>query len=125
MSLDKLLALVVLLRTRFATLRVRFKSSLIDGDGSCSLENPAGCAVGVAYDIIALPIKSTHASGSTTKSKEKKEKDGNGAHHEEVRGSAMEIVKIYQGRIAQGDLVLDTKELQMSNQPTELSCLIM
>lgn len=121
MSLDKLLSLVVLLRARFATMRIRFKSSLEDMDGSCSLDNPAGCAVGITYDIIATPL---HSSVDSMKKEKKKGKDSN-SHSEEVRGSAMEIVKIYQGRIAQGDLVLDTKDLQMSNQTTELSCSIM
>ena len=121
--MDKLLSLVLLLRTRYVAMRIRFKSSLEDMDGSCSLDNPAGCAVGVTYDIIATPIKLIHPSVDSTK-QEKKGKDSN-AHSEEVRGSAMEIVKIYQGRIAQGDLVLDTKDLQMSNQPTELSCSVM
>lgn len=86
-------------------------------DGSCSLDNPAGCAVAVTYEIIATPKQPP--SQKSTKNKGKSE-------HEEISGSAIEIVKIYERRIAQSDLVLDTKDFQrMSGKPTELSCMIM
>jgi hypothetical protein len=63
-------------------------------------------AVGVMYDIIGTPLH------------------GHRSEVEDKRTSGMSIVKIYEGRIAQSDVVIDTLPFQESHK-TELSCCVM
>ena len=104
---------------RFRTLRVRFKSSLMDQDGTaCVLSSLPGdqltpylrtmqaAAVGLTFDVIATPA-------------------GGRKHEvEDKRTTAMSIVKIVDGRIAQSDVVVDTFPLH-GKGGQELSCVVM
>ncbi|SCV69513.1 BQ2448_2533 [Microbotryum intermedium] len=111
-NLDGLVAIVEFLRGRYQSARLRFRSHLMDMDGTATMKR---AAVGIVYEII---VQVKH---SVTPHKYH-------SHINEVRTSAMGVVKIFQGRLAQSDLVIDTAPLQKAaapeNQP-DLSCTIM
>ncbi|KDE04317.1 hypothetical protein MVLG_05271 [Microbotryum lychnidis-dioicae p1A1 Lamole] len=111
-NLDGLVEIVEFLRGRYQSARLRFRSHLMDMDGTASMKR---AAVAIVYEIIVQvkhPI-TPHKHHS---------------HIDEVRTSAMGVVKIFEGRLAQSDLVIDTAPLQKAatseNQP-DLSCTIM
>ncbi|KAI5478028.1 hypothetical protein MNV49_005491 [Pseudohyphozyma bogoriensis] len=103
MGMDGLRQTLGSCRARFRSVRVRFRSTLMDGDGTATMR---AAAVGVTYDILGTPINAPKHDA------------------EEKRMPAMAVVKVYDGKIAQTDLVLDTIAFQ-SMDATELSCNIM
>ncbi|ORY88085.1 hypothetical protein BCR35DRAFT_277127 [Leucosporidium creatinivorum] len=107
-NLDGLMKSVESLRTRMHAIRIRFKSHLIDMDGTATME---AAAVGLQYDIIGIPINP-------------KGKYKNEAEHER-RGSAMCVAKIFEGRMAQADIVLDTAQFHELESPMEVACTVM
>ena len=74
-------------------------------DGTATMEQ---AAVGLSYDIIATPHH-----------------HGRGKHEiEEKRTSAMCIAKIFQSRIAQMDVVIDTEPFH-EKESKEVACAVM
>ncbi|KAM0748061.1 hypothetical protein T439DRAFT_328047 [Meredithblackwellia eburnea MCA 4105] len=102
-GLDNLTDFVVMFRSRFRTVRVRFKSQLMDSDGTATMERSA---VALTYDIVAVPI-SAHKHDA-----------------EERRVSCVGVVKIFDGKLAQSDIVVDTAPFHLTSAQ-ELSCNIM
>ncbi|GAA6001075.1 uncharacterized protein JCM10292_006362 [Rhodotorula paludigena] len=94
--------LIRLLRVQH--LKVRFRSHLMDMDGTASMH---AAAVGLVYDITGRPKAAV-------------------GHHdvEERRASSICVMKIYEGKIAQTDMVVDTKEFQPDHQGPELNCIL-
>ncbi|GJN88980.1 hypothetical protein Rhopal_001951-T1 [Rhodotorula paludigena] len=104
-GMEELLKVMDRYRQRFSHLKVRFRSHLMDMDGTASMH---AAAVGLVYDITGRP------------------KAPSGHHDvEERRASSICVMKIYEGKIAQTDMVVDTKELQPDHQGPELNCSIM
>ncbi|GAA5849783.1 hypothetical protein JCM8547_000562 [Rhodosporidiobolus lusitaniae] len=104
---EELLTLAKRFRERFQSVRIRFRSHLMDMDGSATME---AAAVALTYDIICRP----HPSPGESK---------HDVH--ELRGSAVGVHKIYEGRLAQTDLVVDTAEFQTGHKGPDLNCSIM
>ncbi|GAA5956495.1 hypothetical protein JCM3765_003463 [Sporobolomyces pararoseus] len=109
-GLKELERLIVRFRSKFESMRVRFRSNIMDQDGTATLQV---AAVGLTYDIIAVPHHHHHK----------------GEHRrdvEERRSQVMAIVKIYEGRLAQTDIVLDTLPFQDEHSGPQLNqCAIM
>ncbi|KAM0787381.1 hypothetical protein ACM66B_003466 [Microbotryomycetes sp. NB124-2] len=101
-----LLEIVKFLRTKFSKLRIRFKTELMDQDGTATMKQ---AAVAVTYEIIAERFDDPHPK------------------HERIerRTQAYCISKIFEGKIAQTDICIDTQPLQPTVKPTELSCSVM
>ncbi|GAA5837880.1 hypothetical protein JCM5353_006452 [Sporobolomyces roseus] len=95
-GLKELERFIIQFRGKFESVRVRFRSHIIDQDGSATMQ---AAAVGLTYDVIATPLHHHHK----------------GEHRrdiEEKRSQVMAIVKIFEGRLAQTDIVLDTLPFQ-------------
>ncbi|GAA5924814.1 hypothetical protein JCM3775_005477 [Rhodotorula graminis] len=108
MGMDKLLSEMDRFRRRFSSLKVRLRSHLMDMDGTSDMH---AAAVALVYDVVA---KEAHPPGSK------------GKHdHEEIHCSAIAVCKVYEGKIAQTDLVIDTKEFHADAGGPELSCVVM
>ncbi|BGP15738.1 hypothetical protein JCM10213_007967 [Rhodosporidiobolus nylandii] len=108
-GVEELVALAKRFRERFQSVRIRFRSHLMDMDGTATMH---AAAVAITYDIIALPFPSP----------------GQGKHEvHEKRGSAVGVHKIYEGRLAQTDLVVDTAEFQSASDegPQLTQCSVM
>ncbi|GAA5904562.1 uncharacterized protein JCM6883_003828 [Sporobolomyces salmoneus] len=109
-GLKELEELITRFRSKFESMRVRFRSHIIDQDGTASLQV---AAVGLTYDIIAVP-RHQHQKGEHRRDVE------------ERRSQVMAIVKIYEGRLAQTDLCLDTTPFQDEHSGPQLNqCTIM
>ncbi|GAA5885831.1 hypothetical protein JCM6882_007577 [Rhodosporidiobolus microsporus] len=106
-GLNELLALAKRFRERFQSVRIRFRSHLMDLDGTATMH---AAAVGLQYDIVATPFPAPGQSKHDV---------------HELRGSAMGVHKIYEGRLAQTDLVVDTAEFQLDHQGPQLACVVM
>ncbi|GAA5837966.1 hypothetical protein JCM9279_004087 [Rhodotorula babjevae] len=108
MGMDKLLSQMARFRQRFSSIKVRLRSHLMDMDGTSDMH---AAAVALVYDVVA---KEAHPSGSK------------GKHdHDEIHASSIAVVKVYEGKIAQTDLVIDTKEFHADAAGPELSCAVM
>ncbi|GAA5895100.1 hypothetical protein JCM8208_000113 [Rhodotorula glutinis] len=108
MGMDKLLVQMARFRQRFSSLKVRLRSHLMDMDGTSDMH---AAAVALVYDVVA---KEAHPSGSK------------GKHdHEEIHCSSIAVIKVFEGKIAQTDLVVDTKEFHADAGGPELSCVVM
>ncbi|GAA5964113.1 hypothetical protein JCM21900_004511 [Sporobolomyces salmonicolor] len=108
-GLDELIALVQRFRSKFDTMRPRFKSHIVEMDGTATLD---AAAVGLTYDVIATPHHD-HSRGEHRRDVEEK------------RTQVMGIVKIFEGRLAQTDVVLDTTPFQDEAQGPQLNCTVM
>jgi hypothetical protein len=110
LNLEEFIEIVILFRSRFKTARLKFHRAIYDlDDESSSLEIAA--AVGLNYEIIVTGLSDV---------------GGGGGGGEEKRTNVIAVVKIYQGRIAQSDIVLDTLPLQMEvEEKKEIDCCIM
>ncbi|GAA5830871.1 hypothetical protein JCM11251_001104 [Rhodosporidiobolus azoricus] len=106
-EIEELIRLAKRFRERFQTVRIRFRSHLMDLDGTATIH---AAAVGIQYDIIAQPFPSAGQSKHDV---------------HELRGAAMGVHKIYEGRLAQTDLVVDTSEFQLDHQGPQLACVVM
>ncbi|KAK4696715.1 hypothetical protein P7C70_g8327, partial [Phenoliferia sp. Uapishka_3] len=102
-GMDGLCEVIGMFRRKFKTVRVRFKSNLMDQDGTATLER---AAVALVYDIIAVPI-TAHKHEA-----------------EERRVNCIGVVKIFDGKLAQSDIVVDTTPFHMDDGK-ELSCVVM
>ncbi|TNY21943.1 Serine/arginine repetitive matrix protein 2 [Rhodotorula diobovata] len=106
-GMEKLLVQMARFRQRFSRIKVRLRSHLMDMDGTSDMH---AAAVALVYDITA---KEAHpASGSKH-------------DHEEKHCSSIAVMKVYEGKIAQTDLVVDTKEFHAEAGEPELSCVVM
>lgn len=101
-DLNGLLDIIEFVRTKWKHSHIRIKSDLVDQDGTATMEQ---AAVALTFDIIAMPH---HAHSHEA---------------EERRTTMMAVLKVYQGKLAQWDAVLDTLPMKMPHQ--ELSCSIM
>ncbi|GAA6019958.1 hypothetical protein JCM11491_006720 [Sporobolomyces phaffii] len=109
-GLKELESLIKRFRSKFESIRVRFRSHVIDQDGSATLQV---AAVGLVYDIVAVPHHN-HQHGEHRRDVE------------ERRSQVMAIVKIFEGRLAQTDIVLDTMPFQDEHSGPQLNqCSIM
>ncbi|GAA6024244.1 hypothetical protein JCM10207_006970 [Rhodosporidiobolus poonsookiae] len=107
-GIEDLIKLVTRFRERFLSVRLRFRSHLMDMDGTADMH---AAAVAITYDIIAVP----HPAPGQSK---------HDVH--EKRGSAVGVHKIYEGRLAQTDLVVDTVEFQPEHEGPQLEqCVVM
>lgn len=68
-------------------------------------------AIGLHYDIIVTPLHG-HSSKHADEPEEK-------------RTSVMSVTKIYKGKIAQTDIVVDTAPFKAAQEGKEVSCLVM
>ncbi|BGP39619.1 hypothetical protein JCM10449v2_003570 [Rhodotorula kratochvilovae] len=107
-GMDKLLVQMQRFRERFSSIKVKLRSNLMDMDGSSSMEAAAAALV---YDIVAKEARRPGMSKQVAE--------------EEKRCSSICVMKVYQGRIAQTDLVVDTKEFGADFGGPELSCVVM
>ncbi|GAA5836367.1 hypothetical protein JCM3766R1_003500 [Sporobolomyces carnicolor] len=109
-GLRELENLIKRFRSKFESMRVRFRSHIVDQDGTATMDV---AAVGLTYDIIAVPHHHHHK----------------GEHRrdvEERRTQVMAIIKIYEGRLAQTDIVLDTVPFHDEHSGPQLNqCAIM
>ncbi|GAA5882688.1 hypothetical protein JCM16303_006544 [Sporobolomyces ruberrimus] len=109
-GLKELEQLIKRFRMRFESMRVRFKSHIMDQDGSATLQV---AAVGLTYEIIAVPHHH-HSKGEHR------------ADVHERRAQVMAIVKIFEGKLAQTDIVLDTMPFQDEHSGPQLNqCTVM
>ncbi|GAA6062200.1 hypothetical protein JCM10212_006481 [Sporobolomyces blumeae] len=108
-GLKELEQMVARFRRNFETMRVRFRSHIIEQDGSATMQ---AAAVGLTYDIIATPHHH-HEKGEHRRDVEEK------------RSQVMAVVKIFEGRLAQTDIVLDTAPFQEEHGPQLNQCSIM
>ncbi|BGO99360.1 Serine/arginine repetitive matrix protein 2 [Rhodotorula toruloides ATCC 204091] len=108
-GLNDLLKVVERFRTRFSQVKVKIRSHLMDMDGSATMH---AAAIGLVYDITARPHYDSTVHSNKHETEDKK-------------CASVCVMKIYEGRIAQSDLVVDTKEFQMDAHGPELSCSIM
>ncbi|GAA6027737.1 hypothetical protein JCM8097_008008 [Rhodosporidiobolus ruineniae] len=105
-GLEELVALAKRFRDRFQSVRIRFRSHLMDNDGSATMH---AAAVAIVYEILAKP----HPAPGESK---------HDVH--ELRGSAIGVHKIYEGRLAQTDLVVDTAEFSLDHVGPQLNCTV-
>ncbi|GAA5968853.1 hypothetical protein JCM11641_000757 [Rhodosporidiobolus odoratus] len=106
-GVEQLVAMVKGFRERFASMRIRFRSHLMDSDGTATMQ---AAAVAITYDIIAHPFPAP----------------GEHKHDvHEIRGSAVGVHKIFEGKMAQTDLVVDTAEFQLEHEGPQLNCTVM
>ncbi|KWU42224.1 hypothetical protein RHOSPDRAFT_6632, partial [Rhodotorula sp. JG-1b] len=116
-GMKEMIELIARFRDKFSSVKIKFRSHLMDMDGTATLH---AAAVGLVYEIhvrLAPSAADSHSHSS--------------AHETEpIRAPVISVVKIFEGKIAQVDMVVDTKEMQpgrpgaLSNEP-ELSCSIM
>ncbi|GAA5990889.1 hypothetical protein JCM10908_000066 [Rhodotorula pacifica] len=115
-GMKEMVQLIARFRERFSSVKIKFRSHLMDMDGTATLH---AAAVGLVYDIHARLAHTPSSSAAHTNAH---------AHElEPIRAPVLSVVKIFEGKIAQVDMVVDTKDMQpgsTASQP-ELSCTIM
>ncbi|GAA6021715.1 hypothetical protein JCM8202_004322 [Rhodotorula sphaerocarpa] len=119
-GLEEVLSLVQRFRSRYSSVKVKFRSNLMDMDGTASMH---ASAVGLVYDIVARPT-----APQDDRHHQHPNRSSSLHSHDEVeplRAAVISVVKIFEGRLAQVDMVVDTKEMQTQSNEPELSCSIM
>ncbi|GAA5941734.1 uncharacterized protein JCM15063_002656 [Sporobolomyces koalae] len=110
LGLKELEQMIERLRSKIESMRVRFRSHVIDLDGSASMQV---AAIGITYDVFIVPHHH-HEKGEHRRD------------IEERKSHVMAVVKIFEGRLAQSDIVLDTTPFQDAHMGPQLAqCSIM
>ncbi|KAG0660624.1 hypothetical protein C6P46_004487 [Rhodotorula mucilaginosa] len=91
-GMKEMIELIARFRDKFSSVKIKFRSHLMDRDGTATLH---AAAVGLVYEIHVRLARDSHSHGSSS------------SHETEpIRAPVISVVKIFEGKIAQVDMVV-------------------